>query len=124
MQNPVYRSYLATSAITKNTLVKAGTNDGEVAPCAAATDVPIGVCGNVGQATVGGRVDIIIGGVADLKLGGTVAKGDRITSNASAQGVAAAPAAGTNNGIIGTCEVAGVSGDIVPVNVVPSTFQG
>lgn len=60
-----------------------------------------------------------IDGVSKLKLGGTVTDGQRIKSDATGQGVATTTA--TDN--VGALALAdGVSGDIIPVLVIPGSF--
>ena len=48
--------------------------------------------------TLGERVDVVMTGIADLQLGGTVARGSWVTVDAQGRGVAAAPAAGGRGG--------------------------
>lgn len=121
--NGLTKSYQAGATINPFRIVKFGAADYEVIQGAAAADALIGVTTEV-DASTGERVDVIHSGIADVKLGGTVARGALVTSDANGQGVAAAPAAGTNNGVIGRALVSGVSGDVIPVLVVPGTFQG
>ena len=119
------KSYNAGGAINANSIVKAGANDYDVLQADGATAAAklLGITMEVAAAS-GERVDVVHCGVADVKLGGTVARGDPITSDASGNGVAAAPGAGTNNRIIGIALISGVSGDIIPVLVAPSMLQG
>ncbi len=119
------KSFNAVGAINANSIVKAGANDYDVLQSAGATtaDKSIGITTEVASAS-GERCDVILAGVADLKLGGTVARGDPITSDASGNGVTAAPGAGTNNRIVGFALISGVSGDIIPVFMSPGMVQG
>ncbi|MDA9499284.1 capsid cement protein [Bradyrhizobium sp. CCBAU 11357] len=119
----VTKSYLAEAAIAANIIVKVGANDYGVLQGAAATDKLIGITTEIAAAS-GERTDVVHEGIADLKLGGTVARGDLLTSDASGQGITAAPAAGSNNRIIGMALISGVVGDIIPVKVAPGSFQG
>ena len=121
--NGLTKSYIAEGAIGAGLIVKVGAADYGVLVAAAVGDKSIGISTEI-AATTGDRTDVIHSGIADLKLGGTVARGDFLTSDASGQGVTAAPAAGTNNRIIGMALIAGVSGDIIPVIVEPMSFQG
>lgn len=118
------KSYKAGAQIAPNLIVKFTANEGEVTPAAAATDLLIGV--SVEKITVpsGQRADIVHGGIAQVKLGGTVARGNEITSDATGQGVASAPAAGSNNRIVGIALRSGVSGDVIPVLMAPGVKQG
>lgn len=117
------KSYTAEGAISANRIVKVGAADWGALQAAAVSDKLIGISTEIDAAS-GERVDVVHEGIADLKLGGTVARGDFLTSDASGQGVVAAPAGGTNNQIIGKALISGVSGDIIPVLVAPSMLQG
>ncbi len=121
--NGLTKSYNAEAAIGANLLVKPGANDWGVLQAAAATDKIIGVTTEV-AAGINERCDVIHEGIADVLLGGTVTRGDPITSDANGKGVTAAPSAGTNNGIVGRALISGVSGDIIPVLVSVGSFQG
>lgn len=118
-----FRSHLAESAVAKCLIVKPGSTDMSVVPATAATDLLIGTADETNTA-VGDMVDVAIGDIAYVLLGGTVTRGQPITSNASGQGVVAAPAAGVNNRIIGFAEVSGVSGDVITYRVAPGVIQG
>lgn len=117
------KSFNAGSALLANSIVKAGANDYDVLQAAAVSDKLVGVTTEV-AALISERADVILMGVADLKINGTVARGDLITSDATGLGVTAAPAAGTNNRIIGVAMISGVAGDIIPVFLSPGMMQG
>lgn len=121
--NGLIKSFLAEGAIGANLLVKPGAADYGALVSAATSDKIIGVTSEIAAAS-GERVDVILSGIADLKIGGTVTRGDPITSDASGQGVSAAPAAGTNWRIIGIALISGVSGDIIPVIISQGMLQG
>jgi hypothetical protein len=125
MANPgLSKTRIAAAAISAYTIVKpSGVNDGEVVPAAAASDKLLGVAQNVDVAN-GQAVDVILDDIANLKLGGTVAESDPITSDASGAGVKAAPAAGVNERIIGFALASGVAGDIIPVYLAQGYLQG
>ena len=107
-------SRLAAADIAPRRIVKL-TADNSVSPAAAATDVLYGVSISPNTRTTGNRVDIVLNGTVDIELGGTVTAGARVTADANGKAVAAS---GTNR-IIGIAEIAGVSGDFVPVSVSP-----
>ncbi|MBL8396172.1 MAG: DUF2190 family protein [Candidatus Accumulibacter sp.] len=111
------KNYLAGAAISARRIVKFDTTDGVVLQAAAAADLSIGICGEVGPAS-GERVDIIQCGIAELEFGGTVARGAMVTADASGKGVAAA----STNRTIGLALVSAVSGDIAPVLIAPSVM--
>lgn len=121
--NGLTKSYLAEGAITAQRIVKVGAADYGVLQAAAVSDKLIGVATEIDAAS-GERIDVVHEGIADLKIGGTVARGDLLTSDASGQGVTAAPSAGTNNRIVGMALVSGVTGDIIPVLLSVGSFQG
>lgn len=102
--NGLIKTYDAKGAISAYRIVKVG-----------AADI---------DASSGERVDVIHSGIASLKLGGTVARGGPMTSDASVQGVSAAPSAGTNNRTIRFALISGALGDIVPVLAAPGQLQG
>ncbi len=116
------KSVLAGSAITAFTIAQYGANDNTMIPGAAAADFLVGVFQH--GALSGAEVRVMLVGVSRLKIGGTVTRGDIITTDASGQGVAAAPIAGTNNRIIGVALASGVTGDIIPVFLAQSRPQG
>lgn len=113
----------AEGAIAPFRIVKAGSADGNYLQAAAATDFLIGVCEAVGPAA-GERLDVVKVGIADVEYGGTVTRGQPITSDANGKAVAAAPAAGSNVRIIGFAEVSAVAGDISPMLIAPGVMQG
>lgn len=117
------KQYVAEAAINANRIVKYGSTDDFVVQSAAVGDAMFGVVEGVAPA-LGERCDVVTHGVAEVKLGGTVVRGGPITSDATGQGVAAAPAAGVNNRIVGYARQSGVIGDVIEVQLAPSTLQG
>ena len=122
--NGLTKSFTSEALIGAFRIIKPGAAAFGAVQGAAATDRLLGITTEVAVDTIGERVDVIMNGIADLKLGGTVAAGDLITSDATGQGVLAAPAAGVNNRIIGVAIIAGVIGDIIPVSIEPGSIQG
>ena len=116
-------NYRAAAAIAAYQLVKYGAADGEVIPAAGPTDLIIGGPGNIG-ASVGDRIDIVLDDFVEVRLGGTVTRGERLTSDADGLAVAAAPATGVNAYIIGYATVSGVLNDIIWMRIAPSIMQG
>lgn len=117
------KAFVAEAAIAANRIVKFGSTDDYVVQGAAATDGLFGIVAGVAPAA-GERCDVTLAGIEELKLGGTVVRGGPITSDATGQGVAAAPAAGANNRIIGVAQQSGVAGDVIPVLLAPGSLQG
>lgn len=109
------RNYVADGAIGKYRIFKPGSAEGEIAIATASTDKLMGVTTDI-DAADGERVDGARSGFAPVFYGGTVAVGDWLTANASGAAVATTTAGAI---VIGRAEVAGVSGDIGSVFVVP-----
>lgn len=123
MNSLLQKAYIAEAAIAAARIVKFGAADGQVLQAAAVGDKLIGVSNEIGP-SINERCDIIRAGIADVTLGGAVTRGDPITSDANGKGVAAAPAAGVNNSIIGFAETSGVLDDVIPVLIAPGRIQG
>lgn len=127
IRNPVYYPFLAGGTINPNTIVKIGAADQTVIQATAAADQPVGVAAIPANTTAasGERVDVVIGGVMEIKVGAAgIARGARVASDANGLAVAAAPGAGTNNGIVGVALETGASGDLVAVLLSPGVMQG
>jgi hypothetical protein len=117
------KSYNAEGAIAAYTIVKMGANDFGVAQAVAATDKLVGVTREI-AAVLNEPVDVVHEGIANVKAGGPITRGDLITSDASGNAVTAAPGAGTNNRIIGFARMSGVAGDVIEVMLSLGSFQG
>lgn len=107
-------SFVAGGTIAKDTIVKFGADADTVVVGAAATDKLIGVA--LEAVVVGERVEVQMNGVAEIKLGGTVAFGDDVTSGAAGVGVKLT-AAVTIKSSIGRAMGGGVTGDIISVEI-------
>ncbi len=119
------RSFVAgTGGVGANRIVKLGAADGEVVNSAAAADAHLGICIQPGGSLVGVRADVAISGAAEVIAGGTITRGSLVTSDAAGAAVAAAPAAGVNNRVIGMAMVSAVAGDIFPVLLTQGSVQG
>ncbi len=90
------RSFVAEAAISANRVVTFGATDDNVLTAVAVTSTLIGIVEGVSP-VLGERVDVVMTGIADLQIGGSVTRGAYITVDAQGRGVAAAPAAGVNN---------------------------
>lgn len=117
------RNYTAGADVAANLIVKMGADDTHVVAAAAATDGAVGISTNINVAN-GQPCDVIHGGIADVKAGGAIARGDLVTADAAGKAVTAAPGAGVNNRIIGVALASAVANDIIPVLVFPSSIQG
>lgn len=121
-QYPI-KNYIAGAAINRYLIVKFDADDDTVVPAAGPTDALIGIS-NQTDAGSGEGVDVTHGNLHQVRLGGAVTRGDLITADATGKGVAAAPAAGVNNAVIGRALASGVADDIIPVTVSPGQIQG
>jgi hypothetical protein len=107
--NSLFRARVAEAAVSKYRIVKAGVAAGTCVTAAAAADKLLGTSDDLDHA-IGEVVDVAVGPVPFVVLGGAVAAGDPLTSDAN--GAAVVGAAG--NRTIGFAETAGVAGDIIP----------
>ena len=116
MRNELFiKACYAGAAILPFRIVKHGAADAFAIQSAAATDASFGVSDSLGAAAANDPVDIIRGGIAEVIYGGTVTRGDPLTSDASGRAIKAA----TGNRIIGFAEVSGVVGDRGSVFIAP-----
>lgn len=120
----IEKSVKCTAAIAAAfTIGKFGADDDTMSLAAAATDMLEGVFQHA-TTNAGDEVRVMLEGITKIKLGGTVTRGQPLTSDATGQGVAAAPAAGSNVRVIGLALASGVSGDIITMLITPSVMQG
>lgn len=117
-------NFTASAAIAPRRITKYGSTDGTALQGAGVDDALFGVSDELGADAAGDRVDIHTLGGVDVEYGGNVTRGDVLTSDAVGRAVAAAPAAGVNNRIIGQARVSGVLGDIGQVQLGPGLVQG
>ena len=116
MSNPLMtKALMATAAIAAFRIVKFDTTDDNVVVAAAAADLSIGIVEGVAPAA-GERVDVVMAGIAEVTLGGTVARGASVTSDAQGRAVTAA----STNRAIGVAMNSGVVGDRIDVLISPS----
>lgn len=116
------KNYATGGAVAAYRIVKFSADD-TVVQGAAATDLLVGVHGRIAAAS-GERTDVTHTGIAEVEYGGNVTRGAKLTSDDEGKAVAAAPAQGVNNQIIGIAMIAGADGDIGSVLIAPSTMQG
>lgn len=119
MSNPILvKNYAAGGAIGPNLIVKWGSADYTVVAAAAATDHPVGVT-RAGITTASGeQVDVVVNGEYEIKAGGTIARGDPLTSDASGQALAAT----TGQYMIGFAKKSAVIGDLFLASIQPGIF--
>ncbi len=107
------KNYDAESVIGKYRICKFGAADYGVALATAATDLVMGVSNILGADAIGQRVDVVRSGIAKVYYGGTVTRGQKLTTDANGAAVTAA----TTNNVIGVAEISGVAGDIGAVSI-------
>lgn len=117
------KNFKAEAAVSKFRIVKFGAADEQALQAAAVGDAMFGVSLEL-DAAIGEPFDVALSGLADVVYGGNVARGDFLTSDANGKAVAAAPAAGVNNRVIGIAMVSGVLDDIGVVDLAPGRIQG
>lgn len=118
------KNMVAEAAVLANRIVKFGAADGQVVQAAAAADLLIGVASRGFDAALGERIDIMTHGIAEVKLGGAVTRGQPVTADANGKGVVAAPAAGANARVVGIAMASGVLDDVIDVLLSQSVMQG
>lgn len=121
--NPVLEKEVkAKTAVTKYRIVKKDTDEDAVSHATAVADKMYAVAQTGGA--IGERVRITVAGIGKVEYGGTVVQGDLLTTDASGRAVAAAPAAGVNNRVIGVAMGDYVLNDIGNVLLAPGQIQG
>jgi len=123
MNQGLTKNYNAGGAVTQRRFVKFGADDKTVVLAAAATDLIIGASTDIDTA-LGEPTDVQMDGIAILKAGGAITRGNEVTSDATGQAVAAAPGAGANNRIGGIALASAANGDLIPVLLSPGVKQG
>lgn len=120
----IEKSVKCAAAVTAAyTIAKFGEDDDTLSAAGASTDELVGVFQHTTSAA-GDEARVMLSGISRVALGGTVARGNCITSDASGMGVAAEPAAGANANVIGRALASGVSGDVIPVLLSAGRIQG
>jgi hypothetical protein len=114
---------VAEAAILAYRIVKPGSTDDFVSTAAASTDKLLGVVEGVAPA-INERCAVVLEGIADVTFGGTVARGDPLTSDATGRAITAAPGAGVNARIIGFARVSAVVGDVGEILISLGVMQG
>lgn len=109
---------VAGAAVEPFRIVKFSDADGKYIQAAAATDLLVGVSESLAAAE-GERIDVCRIGIAAVRYGGTVVRGQKLTSDADGKAVAV-----TKDGdqVIGTAEVSGVANDIGAVLLAPASM--
>lgn len=124
MSNPLLlKNFTAGAAINAYRICKFSAAE-TVVLAAAATDSLVGVNNDVAPAA-GERCDLVMTGIAFVEAGAAIPLTALITSDSVGRAVAAAPATGVNNRVIGyPLETAAAAGDIIRVMLAPGVMQG
>ncbi len=124
MSNPLLmKGFTAGGAISPYRIVRLASAD-TVEQAAAVANALIGV--NTDLTIVSGeRVEVMVQGIAWVEAGAAITIGALVTTDSVGRGVAAAPAAGTNNRHIGVAlDAAVAAGDQIRVLLSPGSVQG
>lgn len=121
--NAKHKSFSVTAALAQHLLVAFTANRGEVAPATAATDKIAGAL-DMGADGAGAMVDVPMEGLARVRLGGNVAAGDKLTSDANSRAIVATFAAAQTRHVFGEALEPGVADDIIWYRVAPSVIAG
>ncbi|WP_319775499.1 capsid cement protein [Breoghania sp.] len=122
MTPTLIKSYRAALATAGNRLVAFTGTDSEVSAGASGTALLIGVSDQMG-ADAGEMLDVVLGGIYPVQLGGSVDAGDPLTADADGKGVLAEPVAGSLVRYACFAMSDGVADDIIPVLVVPGIIN-
>lgn len=107
------KAFTCNPGVTGYTIVKF-VGDGVVAQAAAGADFSIGIADPLGGDS-GGICEVMLAGAAEVRAGGTIARGSMVTANAAG----AAVVASTGNRAIGFALESAVVGDIFRVLIAP-----
>lgn len=118
MNKQRFEGYVAQAAVAAALIVKYGSADGACDLATAATDALIGAADSLPKAT-GELVDVHIGEIGEVRLGGTVVRGAALTANASSKAISTTT---TGNRIIGYAEQSGAADDVIRYRVAPGTL--
>lgn len=108
--NSDFVSFVAEAAVPRYRIVKPGVAGGCVL-ATAATDKLLGTNGSEIGSEIGEVADVAVGPVPIVVLGGTVAAGDLLTSDAIGKAITTTT---TGHRFIGRARIAGVLNDEIP----------
>jgi hypothetical protein len=105
------KTYDAAAAIEPYRFCKFDSSDATLAVAAANTDALLGVSGQVGAAAAGDRIDATLIGIGEVQLGGSVTRGNQLTSDSDGKAVVASD----GNSVGGIALMSGEDGDVIPI---------
>jgi len=117
------KNYTAGAAIAKYRIVTFSA-DGTVIQGASEANSLIGVVDIPNDAVLGERVDVVRDGMTLVEFGGTVTRGDLLTTDSVGRAITSAPAAGVNQRTVGVAETSNVIGDIAYAFIGVGSVQG
>lgn len=116
--NTINKSFVAGGTITKGAIVMFVTDDDTVIVATASTDFPIGVA--LEAALVNERVQVAVSGIAEVKAGDVITRGQPVTSEAAGAGLNVVLTGTALKKWVGIAMATAADGDIVPVLIAPS----
>lgn len=120
----IEKSVKCTAAIAAAFLLaKPGADDDTFSQATASTEDLVGVFQHT-TTVAGEEVRLMLTGITRVKLGGTVTRGNKLTSDANGKAVAIGAVAGTNYNSIGIAMASGVADDIIPMLIAQTRPQG
>lgn len=117
MNPELIKTYRGSAAINPSRFVKFGAADGDVLQATDGSASFVGVSVERVDVASGDNVDVIHSGIAFVKLGGAVTRGEYLKADANGKGVPVVIVAGTPVYYGGKALASGVDGDIIPVEV-------
>jgi GNAT superfamily N-acetyltransferase len=119
----MFKAFTAGGAIAPYRIVRITSAD-HVEQAAAVLHTLIGVNSDLAIAS-GERVEVMTHGIAYVEAGAAVAVGVFVSTDSQGRGIAAAPAAGANQRVIGVAlEAASAAGDVIRVLLSQGQIQG
>lgn len=114
--------FKAGAAVSAYRIVKFGSDDQHVIQGAAATDTTIGINQAPQAAATEDYVMVALQGLGQVELGGTVVRGDLLTSDSVGRAVASLVA--PTDRVIGVALASGTVGQFIAVSISPSKNGG
>ncbi|GAB6139916.1 hypothetical protein JCM14076_06450 [Methylosoma difficile] len=120
------KSFTPTAALEPYTAVKMGSADGTVAQAVDANDFVVGFVNDRGvsadDVAKGKKVDVVMAGIAEVKAGGTITLGARLSVTTAGKVVTTTPpTAGTTVEVVAIALASAVSNDVIPALIAFST---
>lgn len=117
MSDPFQKhGYLCQAAVAAGLIVKHGTADGTCALATAATDALLGAANAAPgeDKAINEMADVYVGIFGEVRAGGVITRGDRLTANAASKAIATTT---QGNVYFGIAEESGVADDVIKYRV-------